>query len=147
MAEAQGSPTHRDSEGTAGPRVHQVLARGIADLGVGTLFGLMGDGNLWLIDSFVKEQGGTYVGATHEANAVLMASGFAQRSGGIGVATVTHGPGLTNTVTALTDAARARIPMVVIAGDTPAEMRGAAAAAGAQRAAGRAGRYERRNGL
>ncbi|MGW4424785.1 thiamine pyrophosphate-binding protein [Streptosporangium sp. NPDC004631] len=123
MAEAQGSPTLRDSEGTAGPRVHQVLARGIADLGVSTLFGLMGDGNLWLIDSFVKEQGGTYVGATHEANAVLMASGFAQRSGGIGVATVTHGPGLTNTVTALTDAARGRIPMVVIAGDTPAEMR------------------------
>lgn len=117
------SETHRGAEEAAGPRVHQVLARGLTDLGVGTLFGLMGDGNLWLIDSFVKERKGTYVGATHEANAVLMASGYARRSGGIGVATVTHGPGLTNTVTALTDAARARIPMVVLAGDTPAQAR------------------------
>lgn len=99
--------------------LHRVLAEALADAGLTTMFGLLGDGNLWLIDTFVRDFDGTYVAATHEANAVTMASGFARRSGRLGVATVTHGPGLTNTITALTDAARARLPMLVIIGDTP----------------------------
>lgn len=103
--------------------LHRALARMLVHARCDTLFGLMGDGNLWLIDTFVREMSGTYVAATHEANAITMASGYARRTGRLSVATVTHGPGLTNTVTALTDAARARIPMVVIVGDTAAEMR------------------------
>ncbi|WP_198668836.1 thiamine pyrophosphate-binding protein [Homoserinimonas sp. OAct 916] len=104
-------------------KVHAALAHALKDLGVDTVFGLMGDGNLWLVDSFVEEQGGTYVSAAHEANAVLMANGYARISGRVGVATVTHGPALTNCVTSLTDAVRGRTPMVLIAGDTPAEAR------------------------
>lgn len=99
--------------------LHRVLAKELVDAGLTTMFGLLGDGNLWLIDTFVRDFDGTYVAATHEANAVTMASGFARRSGQLGVATVTHGPGLTNTITALTDAARARLPLLVIIGDTP----------------------------
>jgi thiamine pyrophosphate-dependent acetolactate synthase large subunit-like protein len=37
----------------------------------------------------------------------------------VGVATVTHGPALTNCVTALTEGARGHVPMVLLAGDTP----------------------------
>src|SRR5690625_4512308 len=48
-----------------------------------------------------------------------MAHGFARASGGLGVVTVTHGPALTNTVTALVDGVMGRVPMLVIAGDTP----------------------------
>lgn len=99
-------------------KVHEALARGLADFGTDTVFGLIGDANLFLVDSFVRGQNGTYVGAVHEAGAVLMAGGYARSAGRVGVATVTHGPGLTNTVTALVEGVRGRTPLVLLAGDT-----------------------------
>src|SRR5690606_29553533 len=48
-----------------------------------------------------------------------MAHGYAVMSGAVGVATVTHGPGLTNTVTALVEATKAGVAMVLVCGDTP----------------------------
>ena len=100
-------------------KVHAALACALADHGVDTLFGLAGDANLFFIDYFIREKAGTYVAAAHEAGAVLMAGGFASVSGRVGVATVTHGPALTNTVTALAENVRSRTPLVLIAGDTP----------------------------
>jgi acetolactate synthase-1/2/3 large subunit len=94
------------------------FARALADNGVSTVFGVLGDGNLWLVDSFDRVVGGTYVSFSNEAGAVLAAEGYARASGGLGVATVTHGPGLTNTVTALVDGVKDRTPIVLIAGDT-----------------------------
>lgn len=99
-------------------KVHEAIARGLVDAGTETLFGLIGDANLFLVDSFVRQRG-TYVAAAHEAGAVLMATGYARASGRVGVATVTHGPGLTNTVTALVEGVRGRTPVVLLAGDTP----------------------------
>lgn len=98
-------------------KVHEAVARGLVDAGVDILFGLIGDANLFLVDSFVRQRG-TYVAAAHEAGAVLMATGYARAAGRVGVATVTHGPGLTNTVTALVEGARGRTPLLLIAGDT-----------------------------
>ncbi|MDQ7911273.1 thiamine pyrophosphate-binding protein [Phytohabitans sp. ZYX-F-186] len=100
-------------------KLHDALARALADNGVDTLFGLTGDANLFLVDHFIRECGGTYVSAAHEAGAVLMAHGYASVTGRIGVATVTHGPAFTNTVTALIEGVRSRTPLVLIAGDTP----------------------------
>lgn len=99
-------------------KLHSALAGALRGIGVDTVFGLMGDGNLFFVDSFVREQGGRFVSVAHEATAVLAALGAARVSGEVGVATVTHGPAFTNTVTALIEGARARIPMVLIAGDT-----------------------------
>lgn len=99
-------------------KVHEALARGLTDHGVDTVFGLIGDANLFLVDSFVRRQQGTYVAAAHEAGAVLMAIGYSRAAGRTGVATVTHGPGLTNTVTALVEGVRGRTPLVLLAGDT-----------------------------
>lgn len=101
--------------------VYQSIARATHEHGVETMFGLMGDANLFLVDSFVREFEGRFVPAAHEGSSVLMALAYAHVSGKVGVATVTHGPALTNCVTALTEAARAHIPMVVLAGDTPVE--------------------------
>src|SRR5690606_6878957 len=98
--------------------VFAALARALGDLGVDTMFGLIGDANLFFADAFVREQGGRYVSATHENSAVLMALGYAQVTGKVGVATVTHGPGLTNTITALVEGVKGTMPMVLIAGDT-----------------------------
>ena len=97
----------------------QSLAMGLHEYGVDTLFGLMGDANLFLVDCFVKKVDGRFIPAVHEGSAIMMAQGYARVTGRVGVATVTHGPALTNCVTALTDAARAHTPMVLLAGDTP----------------------------
>ncbi|HMN21444.1 MAG TPA: thiamine pyrophosphate-binding protein [Ottowia sp.] len=98
-------------------KINEAVARTLKDVGVETLFGLIGDANLFLVDDFIRKCGGRYVGAAHEAGAVLMALGHASVSGGIGVATVTCGPGFTNTLTALVEGAKSRLPMVLVTGD------------------------------
>src|SRR5262249_54144755 len=87
-------------------------------LGVDTIFGLIGDANLFFCDDFQRECGGRFVSVAHEASAVLAANGYAHTTGRVGGATVTHGPGLTNTLTPLVEAARDRAAVVLIAGDT-----------------------------
>ncbi len=104
-------------------KAHEAIARALSDNGIETLFGLIGDANLFMVDSFVRQCGGTYVSAQHEAGAVLMALGYAQASGEVGVATVTHGPAVTNTVTALIEGVKAQLPVVLLCGDTPLEAR------------------------
>ena len=98
-------------------KVHEAIAKTLSKLGVQTMFGLVGDANLLMVHSYVAD-GGHYVSAANEASATLMAIGFASTSGELGVATVTHGPGLTNTVTALVHGVRSRTPTVLIASDT-----------------------------
>ena len=66
--------------------VHEVIAREVAATGTDTVFGLLGDANLFMVNSFVKGRGGTYVSAVHEASAVMMAYGYASRGGCLGVA-------------------------------------------------------------
>jgi thiamine pyrophosphate-dependent acetolactate synthase large subunit-like protein len=99
--------------------VYQSIARAVLDHQIETMFGLMGDANLFMVDHYVRACGGRFVPAAHEGSSVLMALAHAHVSGNVGVATVTHGPGLTNCVTALTEGARGSIPMVLLAGDTP----------------------------
>jgi thiamine pyrophosphate-dependent acetolactate synthase large subunit-like protein len=48
-----------------------------------------------------------------------MADGFAQATRGIGLATVTSGPGLTHAATSVLAASREHTPMVVVAGEVP----------------------------
>lgn len=104
-------------EATAACEVRQALARVLADHGVTTLFGVLGDGNMFVVDSFVHDCGGRYVAAAHETGATLMAMGHGSAAGGAGVVTVTHGPGLANTLPALISAAREHSPLLVLTGD------------------------------
>ena len=98
---------------------HEAIARALADQGVTTVFGVLGDANLYMMDSFQRQAGGHYYSACNENGAVLAANGYARTSGQLGVATVTHGPALTNTVTALAEGVRDRTPILLLAGDTP----------------------------
>jgi thiamine pyrophosphate-dependent acetolactate synthase large subunit-like protein len=91
----------------------------LARLGVDTVFGLTGSGNLVVTNALVAG-GARFVAARHEGGAVAMADGWSRVTGRVGVASVHQGPGLTNTLTALAEAAKARTPLVVLAGDTPA---------------------------
>lgn len=99
--------------------VYQNIAQSLKDHGVETIFGLMGDANLFMVDSFVRDCSGRFVPAAHEGSSVLMALAYTHVAYKVGVATVTHGPALTNCMTALTEGARGHIPMVLLAGDTP----------------------------
>jgi|MDTC01.2.fsa_nt_gb thiamine pyrophosphate-dependent acetolactate synthase large subunit-like protein len=100
---------------------HDAVAQALVDQGVDTMFAVLGDGNLFIGENLAREHGVHLVGATHEANAVCMAEGWAKATGRLGVASVTHGPGLTNAMTALVEGTKNRTPMLVVAGDTPIE--------------------------
>jgi thiamine pyrophosphate-dependent acetolactate synthase large subunit-like protein len=76
-----------------------------------------------MVDSFVHDCGGTFVSVSHEVGAALMALGYASTSDKVGVCSVTYGPAMTNTVTALVEGVKGTVPMVVICGDTPVEER------------------------
>jgi thiamine pyrophosphate-dependent acetolactate synthase large subunit-like protein len=102
-------------------KVHDAVARTIADHGVRTLFGLMGDANMLYITDFISQHQGRFVPAVDERNSVLMAGGYAAAGDVVGVATVTHGPALTNAITSLVEVTRGRLPVVLITGDTPAD--------------------------
>ncbi|MFD5858735.1 thiamine pyrophosphate-binding protein [Streptomyces chartreusis] len=107
-------------------KVHAALAATLTDHGVTTMFGLVGDGNVFFGDSFTYEEGGRYIAAAHEAGSILMAAGYAVASQSVGVATVTQGPGLANTLGTLYSAVRERAPIVLIVGDTSPVHRGSA---------------------
>ncbi|MEW1819303.1 thiamine pyrophosphate-binding protein [Arthrobacter sp. NPDC080031] len=101
-------------------KLYEAMASMIAKLDSEVLFGLMGDANLHMICDY-RKAGGRYIRTVHEAGAVSMADAYHRSSGRTGLATITHGPGLTNAMTALTEAARARSEVLVISGSTPAE--------------------------
>jgi acetolactate synthase-1/2/3 large subunit len=98
-------------------RFNDVLAQALASHDVEVMFGVMGDANMYVVDSFHRNEGGRFVAAANEGGAVLMAAGYAAVTSRVGVATVTHGA-IANCVSALFDAARGHYPLVVVAGDT-----------------------------
>jgi thiamine pyrophosphate-dependent acetolactate synthase large subunit-like protein len=97
---------------------HEAFGRTLAHV-TDTVFGVLGDGNLFLMDSYRRCGGGRYLSMANEGGAVLAANGYANTTGRLGVATVTHGPAVTNTVTALVEGVRSRAATLLIAGDTP----------------------------
>lgn len=102
-----------------GARLHEVLAAAFAAEGVDTTFALMGNGNMhWLYD-LAKRHNVRNVHVRHEHCAVAAAEGYARATGRVGVAAVSAGPAYTQIMTALSVSARARVPVVVLAGEAP----------------------------
>lgn len=106
-------------------KVYEVIARALKDamddIGVEHLFGLIGDANLYMVDSYTRDCGGAYVRAASEAGATAMGVSYAQIKNKVGVVTVTQGPGLTNALTALLEGVKSSTPLVLLAGDTADE--------------------------
>jgi acetolactate synthase-1/2/3 large subunit len=99
--------------------IYAALAQAFAVEGVDTHFTLMGDGNMHWAAAMKSLDGMCTFAARHEHCACAMAIGYHSATGKVGVASVTCGPGLTQITTALAVAARARIPLVVFAGEAP----------------------------
>lgn len=91
--------------------------------GVRWLFTLCG-GHISPILTASKERGIRVVDVRDEATAVFAADAVARLSGVPGVAAVTAGPGLTNTLTALQNARIAQSPLVLLAGAVPTALEG-----------------------
>jgi thiamine pyrophosphate-dependent acetolactate synthase large subunit-like protein len=104
-------------------KVHAAAAAALRDHGADVMFGLMGDANMLVVASYIEEIGGRFVPVAHEAGAVSMADGYHRATGRIGVASITHGPAFTNTLTALAEAARFGSAVLVMTG-APPSMRG-----------------------
>src|ERR687884_2094014 len=99
-------------------RVVDVVARCLTRAGVDTVFGVVGSGNFTVTTS-LHAGGARFVAARHENGAVCMADAYTRVSGRLGCVSVHQGPGLTNAMTGLTEAAKGRTPLVLVAADTP----------------------------
>ena len=102
-----------------GDRVAEVLQ----SHGVTQLFTLCG-GHISPILSAAKTRGIRVVDVRDEVTAVFAADASARLSGRPGVAAVTAGPGITNTITALKNAQLAQSPVLLIGGAAPTALQG-----------------------
>lgn len=102
----------------AGRRVYDVLAEVACGEGTGTCFALLGDANMSFATR-LADRGCRMIYVRHEHCAAAAAMAYARKSGEVGLATVTCGPGVTQLMTALPAAVRARLPMVIVAGEAP----------------------------
>jgi acetolactate synthase I/II/III large subunit len=102
-----------------GPTVAQAVGEALAERGVQHVFGVLGSGNFAVTNALVGA-GARFVAARHEGGAICMADAYARVSGRPGVCSVHQGPGLTNAMTGLTEAAKSRTPLLLLAADTSA---------------------------
>ena len=99
--------------------VAEAVAGALAALGVDTVFGVVGSGNFHVTNGLIA-RGARFVAARHECGAASMADGWARLAGRPGVVSVHQGPGLTNALTGITEAAKSRTPLIVLAADVAA---------------------------
>ncbi len=96
----------------------RIVARAFKAEGVSHVFTLCG-GHIQNIYDGCLDEGIRVVDVRHEQTAGHAADGWARVTGKPGVALVTAGPGVTDVVTAVANAQRAGVPMLVIGGAGP----------------------------
>ena len=99
------------------------IARVLGSHGVKFLFTLCG-GHISPILKGAKDLGIRVVDVRHEATAVFAADAVARITGVPGVAAVTAGPGVTNTITAVKNAQLAQSPVVILGGAAATMLQG-----------------------
>ncbi|HEX6335967.1 MAG TPA: thiamine pyrophosphate-binding protein [Jiangellaceae bacterium] len=99
--------------------VAEAVGRALAGHGVHTAFGVVGSGNFHATNALVAA-GVRFVPAAHEGGAATMADAYARTAGEPAVLSVHQGPGVTNALTGITEAAKSRTPLIVIAPEATA---------------------------
>ncbi len=107
------TPAHPDDRTVA-----EIVARFLVARGVDRIFGLQG-GHIQPIWDHLAQLGVRIVDVRDEGAAVHMAQAHSALSGQMGVAMATAGPGVTNCVTAMTNAHLERVPVLLIGGCPP----------------------------
>ena len=101
----------------------KLIAKVLKAQNVRFLFTLCG-GHISPILIGCKNEGIRVIDVRHEANAVFAADAVSRLSGVPGVAVVTAGPGVTNTVTAVKNASMAQSPLVLLGGAAATVLKG-----------------------
>ncbi len=101
----------------------EIIARILKKQGVKFLFTLCG-GHISPIFVFAQKLGIRVIDTRHEANAVFAADAVSRLTGVPGVAAVTAGPGLTNTITAVRNARLAQSPLILLGGAAATMLKG-----------------------
>ncbi|HEX3481704.1 MAG TPA: thiamine pyrophosphate-binding protein [Kofleriaceae bacterium] len=95
-------------------KVAEVVGRGLVAAGIDHVFGVVGSGNFHVTNAMIAA-GARYIPAAHEGGAASMADGYARVAGRLTALSVHQGPGVTNALTGIVEAAKSRTPLVVLA--------------------------------
>lgn len=96
--------------------VSDAVGRTLVESGVRQVFGVVGSGNFHVTNALVNVGAG-FIAARHEGGAATMTDAYSRMSGEVAVLTVHQGCGLTNAMTGITEAAKSRTPIVVVAAE------------------------------
>ncbi len=97
----------------------EITIRCLQEEGIDYIFGYPGGAVLFIYDELFKQNKVKHILVRHEQAALHAADGYARSSNKVGVALVTSGPGVTNSVTGIATAYMDSIPMVIISGQVP----------------------------
>jgi pyruvate dehydrogenase (quinone) len=101
------------------PTVAELIVKGLADLGVRTIWGVVGDALNPVTDAIRREDRVDWIGVRHEEVGAFAAGAQAHLSGTLGVCMGTVGPGSIHLLNGLYDAKKSRVPVLAICGQVP----------------------------
>ncbi len=97
--------------------VSEAVGQTLVRAGIRQVFGVVGSGNFEVTNAMISA-GARFVAARHETGAATMADAYARTGGGVAAVTLHQGCGLTNALTGITEAAKSRTPVVVVAAES-----------------------------
>jgi pyruvate dehydrogenase (quinone) len=106
------------------PTAAESIVTALGDLGVRTVWGVVGDALNPVTDAIRRDDRLRWIGTRHEEVAAFAASAQAQLTGTIGVCMGTVGPGSIHLLNGLYDASKSHAPVLAICGQVPLEQMG-----------------------
>jgi pyruvate dehydrogenase (quinone) len=101
------------------PTVAETIVTALADLGVRTIWGVVGDALNPVTDAIRREERLEWIGVRHEEVGAFAACAQAQLTGTLGVCMGTVGPGSLHLLNGLYDAHKSHAPVLAICGQVP----------------------------
>ena len=101
------------------PTVAELIVKGLADLGVKNVWGVVGDALNPVTDAIRREDRLEWIGVRHEEVGAFAAGAQAHLSGTLGVCMGTVGPGSIHLLNGLYDAKKSRVPVLALCGQVP----------------------------
>jgi len=99
--------------------VAELIVKGLADLGVKNVWGVVGDALNPVTDAIRREDRLEWIGVRHEEAGAFAAGAQAHLSGTLGVCMGTVGPGSIHLLNGLYDAKKSRVPVLAVCGQVP----------------------------
>ncbi|MBV1882100.1 MAG: thiamine pyrophosphate-binding protein [Pseudomonadales bacterium] len=102
----------------------EIVAETLKNAGVRHVFGIVSIHNMPIVDAISRLDGIDMLTPRNEQSATHMADGYARATGKLGVSLASTGPGTTNTVTGLYEAAYASSRVLVVTGQADSDFYG-----------------------